>query len=110
VVAPQPQRVVSDRWYAETPRAAVAKPIVSIPPARDAWYLDQRAALPGPALSEQVRDTWYRDARPAAAEHAAPTQRYLVTDRWYLEPALSWTRAAAAARTIAQGYRRLPTS
>ena len=63
IVVPQPEAVVADRWYEDTTaRAGSAPPVVSAPPIRDAWYVDQSAARTVPALSRQVRDSWYLDS------------------------------------------------
>jgi hypothetical protein len=100
---------VADRWYEEASTVAAPKPVVSAPPAHDAWYLDNLAIVPTAALSEQARDTWYLTGQRAAAldtsirRHVADTwyldeqragivntssQRH-VADTWYLDPAFS---------------------
>jgi hypothetical protein len=77
---------VADRWYEETSTGrAAGKTVTSTPPARDAWYRDRTA----PEFSQRAAAPRDLPAQGSASVGTSSTQRHLVVDRWYLDPAFS---------------------
>jgi hypothetical protein len=77
---------VADRWWEDATTAAAAKPVLSAPPAHDAWYLDRstsQAPAARAATTPRVADRWYEEATTAANKplvSVPPTH-----DAWYLD-------------------------
>jgi hypothetical protein len=61
VTSPQQSSVVADRWYEISPSDSGAGVRVSVVPARDAWYTDDRSQNGASALAMPAWDRWYLD-------------------------------------------------
>jgi hypothetical protein len=95
--APQRPAVVADRWYEDaSTSAASARPVVSAPPSRDTWYLDQSAVrtVPAPVANiRRVADRWWEDTETATAVKST-LRAPRIRDAWYLDHSVAATAPA----------------